>query len=211
MSRMIILHYTKEKNIWVSYFWGPKSMSAPQGRAQTGFARAAADKIFLIFLQYGAFARCTHHNSSLTANIGAHPHRALTHSHEVLGLFPTPAAQPCARITVSVGLSFFFLFSSPGCTHNPIALKRSAPSVFLPLFSPAPTVQSPNETSSASPAAGFLLHTKNDGPGGPSLLFVFSLPNIAAARWLLRRALWCLVDARCCPRSHQSGRCQPPM
>ena len=160
----IILHYTKEKNTWVSLFLGPKSMSAAQNRAQTGFARAGPDKIFLIFLQYGAFARCTHHNSSLTANIGAHPHRALTHSHEVLGLFPTPAVRPCARITVSVGLSFFSLFSSPGCTHNPIALKRSAPSVFLPLFSPAPTVKSPKETSSASPAAGFLLHTKNDGP-----------------------------------------------
>ena len=135
-------------------------------------------KIFYFFCSAAFFARATHSDALLLCNDGAHPHTALTSSHEVLGLFPTPAARLYARITVSVGLSFFSLFSSPGCTHNPIALKRSAPSVFLPLFSPAPTVKSPNETSSASPAAGFLLHTKNDGPEGPSLLFVFSLPNI---------------------------------
>ena len=31
-------------------------MSAPQSRAQTGFARAGPDKIFLIFLQCGTFS-----------------------------------------------------------------------------------------------------------------------------------------------------------
>ncbi|MEE0547327.1 MAG: hypothetical protein UC390_06295 [Peptococcaceae bacterium] len=53
---MIILHCTKEKNIWVSLFLGPKSMSAAQNRAQTGFARTATDKIFLIFLRRGTFS-----------------------------------------------------------------------------------------------------------------------------------------------------------
>ena len=51
LARMIILYYTKEKSTWVSLFLGPKSMSAAQSRAQTGFARMVADKIFLIFLQ----------------------------------------------------------------------------------------------------------------------------------------------------------------
>ncbi|MEE0511821.1 MAG: hypothetical protein UDG94_11380, partial [Peptococcaceae bacterium] len=49
LAGMIILYYTKEKNIWVSYFLGPKSMSAPQSRAQTGFARTGVSKIFSIF------------------------------------------------------------------------------------------------------------------------------------------------------------------
>ena len=46
LARMIILHYTKEKSTWVSYFLGPKSMSATQSRNQSGFARTAAGKIF---------------------------------------------------------------------------------------------------------------------------------------------------------------------
>ena len=156
----VILHYTKEKNAWVSLFLGPKSMSALQSRAQTGFARAAADKIFLIFLQYGAFARCTHHNSSLTANIGAHPHRALTHSHEALGLFPTPAARLYARITVSVGLSFLSPFFHHPAAHNPIALKRSAVRRFPPPFSPAPTVKARKETAAPLPLLFFFCTQK---------------------------------------------------
>ncbi|MEE0547664.1 MAG: hypothetical protein UC390_08000 [Peptococcaceae bacterium] len=51
LARMIILYYTKEKSTWVSYFLGPKSMSAAQSRAQTGFARTAAAKKFSNFLQ----------------------------------------------------------------------------------------------------------------------------------------------------------------
>ena len=51
LAKMIILHCTKEKNIWVSLFLGPKSMSAAQSRAQTGFARTSCDKIFSNFLQ----------------------------------------------------------------------------------------------------------------------------------------------------------------
>ncbi len=49
LAGMIILYYTKEKSTWVSYFLGPKSMSAAQSRAQTGFTQAAAGKIFSIF------------------------------------------------------------------------------------------------------------------------------------------------------------------
>ena len=114
----IILHYTKEKNTWVSLFLGPKSMIASQSQDGRGFARTADGKIFSIFFNMVFFERCTHHNSSLTANIGAHPHRALTHSHEALGLFPTPAARLYARMTVSVGVSFLSPFFHHPAAHT---------------------------------------------------------------------------------------------
>lgn len=91
------------------------------------------------------------------AKHGPHSHTYLAISHKVLHFFPTPSALPCARITVSVELNFFSLFSSLSCTHNPFCIETVRVRRFLPPFSPAPTVKSPKENSSVSPAAVFLL------------------------------------------------------
>lgn len=68
------------------------------------------------------------------AKRGPHSHTYLAISHKVLHFFPTPSALPCARITVSVELNFFSLFSSLSCTHNPFCIETVRARRFLPPF-----------------------------------------------------------------------------
>ena len=157
---MIILHYTKEKNTWVSLFLGPKSMSAPQDRAQTGFARTSYGKNFLFFCSAAFFARATHSDALLLCNDGAHPHRALTSSHEVLGLFPTPDARPCARITVSVEVSFLSPFFHHPAAHTIRLHRNGSARRFPPPFSPAPTVKARKKTAAPLPLLFFFCTQK---------------------------------------------------
>ena len=144
----------------------------------------------------------------LLAKHGPHSHTYLAISHKVLHFFPTPSALPCARITVSVELNFFSLFSSLSCTHNPFCIETVRVRRFLPPFSPAPTVKSPKENSSVSPAAVFLLHTKKRPRRTVVSCHIKCVPLIVrseshnAAAWRpLRCALLCFVDAGCCLRS----------
>lgn len=151
--------YQRKKRLGITLFEAKKY----ECRAKPVWARLCTDSYWQNFFNFFAmrhfFARCRGERH-VPADDEGHPHRALTHSHEALGLFPTPAARLYARMTVSVGVSFLSPFFHHPAAHTIRLHRNGSARRFPPPFSPAPTVKARKKTAAPLPLLFFFCTQK---------------------------------------------------